>query len=158
MTTTRGRGRTRTLPRPIAASRAICGGPRTVPAVQGAVASPYVAALGAHVRACFGGPVHVHLSLGALGGEAAGAHAGHRALAEASVGPLDGDDGLGAGRQRGAGHDAGGLSGADVQQFGMARRDIPDDVQDGRELLARARHVGDPDRVPVHGAVVERRQ
>ncbi len=33
-TTTRGRGRTRTVPRPMAASRAICGGPRTVPAAR----------------------------------------------------------------------------------------------------------------------------
>ncbi|GAA4949935.1 hypothetical protein GCM10023238_15310 [Streptomyces heliomycini] len=125
---------------------------------QGPVAGPDVAALGAHVRACPGRAVHVHLPGGALGGEAAGAHPGDRALAEAAVGPLDGDDGLGAGRERGAGHDAGGLAGADVEEAGRARGDVPDDLEGRRVPLARARDVRDPHRVPVHGAVVERGQ
>ena len=48
--------------------------------------------------------------------------------------------------------------GPTLEQLGLARRDVPDDREDGRELLARARDIGDPDRVPVHRAVVERRQ
>ena len=110
------------------------------------------------MRACLDGPVHPHLALGVLGGQAAGPHAAGRALAEPAVGPLDGDDGLGAGRQRGAGHDAGGLARSDTDRVVRAGRDVPDDLQGGRELLAGARDIGDPYRVPVHRAVVERRQ
>lgn len=110
------------------------------------------------MRACLGRAVDLHLSEGALGVRAVGAHPRDRALAEAAVGPLHGDDGLGAGRHRGAGHDAGGLAGAHVEQLGLARRDIADDRQSGRELLARARDIRDPHRIPVHRAVVERRQ
>ncbi|MGX1252180.1 hypothetical protein RKD48_004691 [Streptomyces ambofaciens] len=125
---------------------------------QGAVAGADVAALRADVRPCLGRAVHVDVALGALRGQAAGAHAGHRSLAEPAVGPFDGDDGLGAGRERGAGHDAGGLAGAHGDRVGLAGGDVPDDLQNGGELLAGARDVGDPHRVPVHGAVVERRQ
>ena len=78
--------------------------------------------------------------------------------AVAAVGPLDRDDRLGAGGQRRAGHDAGGLPGADAYAAAVAGRDVADDRQNGRVLLARARDVRDPDRVPVHRAVVERRQ
>jgi hypothetical protein len=126
--------------------------------VEGAVAGFHVAALGAHVRACLGRAVDLYLPEGALGGRAVGPHSGDRALAQAAVGPLHGDDCLGAGRQRGAGHDARGLAGAHVEQLRLARRDIADDRQNGRELLARARDIRDPHRVPVHRAVVERWQ
>lgn len=50
------------------------------------------------------------------------------------------------------------LTGAHGDRVGLAGGDVPDDLQDGGELLAGARHIGDPHRVPVHGAVVERRQ
>jgi hypothetical protein len=81
-----------------------------------------------------------------------------RAIAEAPVRPLHGHDGLGAGRQRGPGHDPGGLARPDVQEVGLTRGDVPDDLQGGRVLLARARDIRDPYRVPVHRAVVEGRQ
>ncbi len=93
--------------------------------LQDAVAGPDVAALGADVRAGGRGAVDADLSGGALGGEAAGAHPGGAALAEPAVGPLDGDDGLRAGRDRGAGHDAGGLPGADVREVGRAAATSP---------------------------------
>ncbi len=91
------------------------------------------------MRAGGRGAVDADLSAGALGGEAAGAHPGGGALAESAVGPLDGDDGLGAGRERGAGHDARGLSGADVHGVGRARRDVADDLEEaGYSSLAPA--------------------
>lgn len=125
---------------------------------KGEVARADVAALGPYVGAGLRRAVHPYLAGGALGGGAVGAHPGDRALAESPVGPLDRDDGLGAGRQRGAGHDAGGLPGAHVRKIRAARRDVADDGEDRRILLAGARDVRDPYRVPVHRAVVERRQ
>lgn len=125
---------------------------------EGQLPGPYVAAARADVRAGLRGPVHPHLAARALRGGAGGAHAGGRAPARTAVGPLDGDDGLGAGRQRGARHDPGGLPGADGRQPAVTGRDVADDREDRGELLGGTGDIGDPHRVPVHGAVVERRQ
>ena len=94
-TTTRGRGRTRTRSRPTAASRPICGGPRRVPAAQDRVAR-----------------LHVLAPRGGRAAPTVGRAAGSRTLRDAAVGPLHRDDGVGAGRQRRAGHDPRGLAGA----------------------------------------------
>ena len=45
-----------------------------------------------------------------------------------------------------------------MEQSVLAGRDVADHREGGRVLLARARDIRDPHRVPVHGAVVERRQ
>ncbi len=106
-------------------------------------------------------PVHPDLAGGAFGGAAVRVHGVGRALARTAVGPLDRDHGLGARGQRGARHDAGGLPrphGLVVGEPGAARGHVADDGEHRGELLARALDVGHPDRVPVHGAVVEGRQ
>ncbi|BCK70667.1 hypothetical protein Srufu_046200 [Streptomyces libani subsp. rufus] len=125
---------------------------------QGQLAFGDIAAAGPDMGAGGGRAVDADLAAGVLGGGAVGAHRGGRPLARAAVGPFDRDDGLGAGRYRGAGHDAGGLTGPDRGQFAAARRDIADDGEGGRGALRGVRDIGGPDRVAVHRAVVEGRQ
>ena len=73
------------------------------------------------------------------------------------VGLLEADDGVGAGRQGGAGHDADRLAGADGAARGVARRPFRHHAEADRAVAGGAGQVGGPDRVPVHGRVAERR-
>ena len=71
---------------------------------------------------------------------------------------LDGDDRVGAGRQRRPGRDPDGGPGLDAGRGDAAGRHFADDPQRDRSVLGRRGHVGGPDRVAVHRAVVPRRQ
>ena len=71
---------------------------------------------------------------------------------------LEADDGVGARRDRRAGHDADGAAGFDGDAGPMPRACLPDDVQLHRRVLAGVGGVGRDDRVAVHGGIVERRQ
>jgi hypothetical protein len=73
------------------------------------------------------------------------------------LGQLHHDDGVGARRHGGAGHDPGGLARTDLGALRRARGQDADDVQADRVVLARSRHVGRADGVPVHRRVVEGR-
>ncbi len=140
--------------------RDLRGGPRTVPASS--ARSPAFTSLplartcarasaGRYTCTCPSAP---------SGARAARPHAAHRAPRRARRRSTStGTTASAPGGQRRPGHDARGLvRGRPGTGVGRAGRDVPDDLQDGRELLAGARHVRDPHRVPVHGAAVERRQ
>ena len=79
-------------------------------------------------------------------------------LGGAAVGPLVGDDRVGARRDRGAGHDLGRRAGLERAQGGLAGADLADDRQRHRLVGGGARDVGQADGVPVHRGVVEARQ
>ncbi len=72
----------------------------------------------------------------------------------APVRPLDRHHGVGPGRHGRAGHDAHGVAGPDGAQLDRAGRHVVDHRQRNGDL----RQILGPDRVPVHGRVVERRQ
>ncbi|MNY27004.1 hypothetical protein D3C86_1608810 [compost metagenome] len=73
------------------------------------------------------------------------------------AGLLDHDDGIRARRQDGAGHDAAGFAGADGRGLTATRRDLPDDREPDGVCLGGLGEIARPDRVAVHGGVVEGR-
>ena len=137
ITITRGRGRTSTRSRPIAASSAICCGPSAAPA-------PSAGRAGRQVLA---GPAHAF----------AGVHrAADRDPGHAAVGVLERDDRVGAGRDRRAGHDPHRQPRAHARArlARRPRRRRRPAARPGRPRVA-SRGVDGAHRVAVHRRVVE---